>query len=70
MSVRVELDRNDRKYYYGQTAKMEVFATNDSKAPAIVHGVKTRALTESLQKIPPGSRRVDPGESKCLWQVQ
>ena len=66
MNVRVYPDRADRRYHYGQTARMKIVATNDDKAPAIVHSVGLRVLAEDWQKIPMGSERVDPGESKCV----
>ena len=66
MRLRVDLDRRDKKYHYGQTAKMSISVTNDGEETAIVHKVEARILTEKWQNVSQGSMRVDPGKSKHL----
>lgn len=70
MIVRVDPDRADRKYHYGQTARMRVTVTNNGQAPAVLHSVKLRFLTEGWQKTLRRSERVDPGETKCVGETE
>lgn len=65
MRVRVDLDRRDGKYYYGQAATMSVSVTNDGGAPTVVHRVEVRILAGEWRKISL-SRRVGRGESEHL----
>lgn len=70
MNVRVDPDRADRKYRYGETARMKVFVTNDGKASAVLHSVKLRFLTADWEKTLLGSVRVEPGESRCIGETE
>ena len=69
MRVRVDPDRADGTYHYGETAKMRVFVTNDGPAPAVLHSVKLRFLTDDWQKTLLGSVRVGPGDTKCIGET-